>query len=403
MIAILLAAKLVISATENPDGFSHRDPEARRNSFVGISPLPPQGGQGGEAQEQDCSVPLCLRGFLQEACGRCGTALKTGTKFCTRCGTKAEPRTCLRCEAKADPADRFCGQCGTMLVQPEEYVQGMKCLENRDFEKAIQWFTKYLVEYQFHPSGFAARARAHLGLGQIDKALEDATRAVYLGPDDPPVYEIRAEVRMETGHDGALQDLERALTLDPRRIPALRLRAKFYVNRAQAAIDAGRDPRQDLEKALADTQRAIDLDAKNAVAWLARARIRLLVARAENAKGQDATPSIASALVDFDRAIELDSRSAPALVGRAECWMLASEVRRRLGKDPAEALQKAVEDATRAVAVDPAFAPTWVLRGHARAVLGDNSGALADLNEAIRLDPKLKDQLQPTLDKLKKP
>lgn len=340
---------------------------------------------------------------VDETCGRCGTSLKNGTKYCTRCGAKVEPRKCLRCEAKAEPADRFCGQCGTILVQPDEYVQGMKCLENRDFEKAIQYFTRYLVEYQFHPSGFAARARAHLGLGQLDKAQEDATRAVYLGPDDPHVYEVRAEIRMESDPEGALRDLERALTLDPKRIPALRLRARFYAQRAQAAIDAGRDPRVELEKALADADRGVELDAKNAAGWTARARIRLLGARAENAKAQDATGSIAKAVVDFDKAVELDPRSAPAFVGRAECWMLASEVRKRMGKDSMEALQKAVEDATRAIALDPFFAPTWVLRGHARAVLGDKTAALADLSEAIRLDPKLEEQLRPTLDQLKKP
>jgi predicted nucleic acid-binding Zn ribbon protein len=47
------------------------------------------------------------------ACPSCGTALKSGAKFCSQCGAKTATAVCASCGAALKAGAKFCSGCGT--------------------------------------------------------------------------------------------------------------------------------------------------------------------------------------------------------------------------------------------------------------------------------------------------
>lgn len=82
----------------------------------------------------------------------------------------------------------------------------------------------------------------------------------------------------------------------------------------------------------------------------------------------------ALALVDLDRALELGSRDAWTHYARGMCL-------HHLGRQ-----EDAVAAYTRTIALDPAFQKAYEWRGFTRSLLGNQVGAIADLDVALRID-----------------
>jgi tetratricopeptide (TPR) repeat protein len=94
---------------------------------------------------------------------------------------------------------------------------------------------------------------------------------------------------------------------------------------------------------------------------------------------RQAAGDLAGALADFDRALELDPEH------------LATYVARGTARKEAGDLAGALLDCDRALAALPreAAAPVYHLRGGVRVLLNQFAEAIADYNEALRLDPGL--------------
>lgn len=334
---------------------------------------------------------LLTLALMVNDCARCGSPLRDGAKFCTQCGQKVEPLACTKCKAPAEPGDKFCASCGAALGKPEELSVGFKMIEAGDFEGAVRFFTAALVEGPHNPQVYAGRARAYLGLGQADKALEDANRAVALKQDDASLHELRAEIKLEMAVD-AVTDLDAAIKLEPKRASALRLRARAHIWRARGS---GK-PEADIERAIEDATRAAELEPKSPAALVIRGHARLVLLGTSDDAG-----ILAKALADFDRAVEIDARYVDAYLGRAEAWWCFAAVRQSKGEDPAKGCQSSIRDSTRALELNPRSTQALILRGHCRAMAGDKGGAIADYEAAIKIDARLENQLRPVIDKLK--
>ena len=122
------------------------------------------------------------------------------------------------------------------------------------------------------------------------------------------------------------------------------------VNRAASRMTRREDPEPDFAGALADAREALRLDPRRAEEWVAIGIVRVAQATSRAGEGDD----WAGAEAALGRAIELDA-------GLAEAWMRRGNVR--------------------------------YLRSDAK----DLPGAIADWEQALRIDPRLQDRIGPRL------
>jgi tetratricopeptide (TPR) repeat protein len=187
------------------------------------------------------------------------------------------------------------------------------------------------------------------------RALEDFDEALRLRPDYAEACNNRGVVRQRQGDlGGAVADFSRAVELSPGYTEA-------WMNRGLARLEQG-DPAglADLDEAVKTAPaeaRAIAYHNRGAARW------RLGDARA--------------ALADLDQA----QRLGP---GRAVTYDLRAQVREALGD-----LDGALEDCNRALALVPPRSAATILhrRGGVRSLKSDFAGAVADYDQALRIDP----------------
>ena len=137
-----------------------------------------------------------------------------------------------------------------------------------------------------------------------------------------------------------------------------------YVNRGGAYQTKG-----EFDRAVADYDKALELDGKNALILNARAW-------AERAKGE-----LDKAIADYAAAIEAQPKSASAtMAARAPIW------RKTISITPWPIT-------TRRSNRDKKFAAAYSGRARVHKAKGDLDKSLADLNEAVRLEPKIRQWL----------
>jgi len=175
--------------------------------------------------------------------------------------------------------------------------------------------------------------------GNWDGAIDAATKAIKLNPDDPVAYINRSWGNAEKGnYKQAVSDADKAVKLSPNN-------AMAYNNRAYAFELSGA-----LTEAKKDYKKACEFNYKPACETVAKFE--------RAAKGKT-----------IDEVKELLNRSYEKF--RNKDW-------------------KAVEQiSTRAISLDPSNAMAYVNRAGARAELGLLSPALEDCNRAIQLNPGL--------------
>jgi tetratricopeptide (TPR) repeat protein len=146
---------------------------------------------------------------------------------------------------------------------------------------------------------FQYRWRALCHLGRWDEVIDDATRALERGLEQPAeAYTFRGlAYRLKKDRHRARADLDTALRLDPEYAPA-------YVERAALLAEQGQ-----FDRALADLDTTLGLDPGQPVAFLRRAAVHL--ERREWAR----------AIADFSDAIRLEPGEARAYRGRAYAFI----------------------------------------------------------------------------------
>lgn len=256
-------------------------------------------------------------------------------------------------------------------------------------EKALADFGAALAIDPTYCEALSLRASVFARIGEEARALADLDAAIRLEPKRASGYKDRGGLLVRLGHhERAIRDLDEAIRLDPKR-------AASYLNRAAAYNSLGK-----FDRALADGDEAIRLDPDNPDARGNRAVSAFNLGHRE------------AALSDFDAAIRLDPRDASkyraranalALLGRRDVAILDYAEAIRLEPHSVWAADSTVteEDARlRAQAareyemshrIGPRDADASLNRGRTRRGRGDWEGALADFNEALRIDPKRAD------------
>ncbi len=168
-------------------------------------------------------------------------------------------------------------------------------------DRRILACTQIITERRTKP---AARAELHVHRGQAymskddhDRALADATEAIRLDAKSAKAFNLRGTaLQKKKEHDRAIADFSEAIRLDPGF-------ALAYVNRGDAWDEKG-----ELDRAIADLNEGIRLDPKSARAFNLRGYV------------QQRKREYDQAIADDSRAIDIDANFAPAYRHRARAF-----------------------------------------------------------------------------------
>jgi len=221
-----------------------------------------------------------------------------------------------------------------------------------DFEQAISLADKAIAARQDLAKAYYCRAEAFAGLGSYERAIGDDNEAIRLKPDDEAAYADRGIIHgLQGDKERALADLNKALDLQPGNWRALSERANLFIQK------------KDYESAIADYDLTIKLSKDNAKAYSLRGA-------AYSRKGDKDR-----AIADMDEAIRLSPNYSDAYSNRG--WAYLSK------KD----YDRAIADFTRALELNPKIAAIYAGRGMAYGNKKDFNRAISDLDAAVGIDP----------------
>ena len=128
----------------------------------------------------------------------------------------------------------------------------------RDYKQALADFNTALEYAPEDPSLYTARSHCHMALGDHQKAIQDASRAIELSRY-PHAYAMRGLVRSRMGDiDGAVSDMNEAVKLSPRD-PYVYATRGLVLKAKGDYVGAKRDFEKVLELDPSDTQSRVNL------------------------------------------------------------------------------------------------------------------------------------------------
>jgi tetratricopeptide (TPR) repeat protein len=296
-------------------------------------------------------------------------------------------------------------------------------------------FTEVLRVRPRHAVAYGMRGECHLLLGDLYNAVRDCTEAIRWQPDNAAAYRFRGQAYLNRGqYTRAVADLEQALALAPAlRGDAAPLLAKAYARwseqlessgeRAEADANLAKARQFDPQVAAAESEIA---DADASAGPVERTVAKPVVddeaqelyeaGEALRQEGRDD-----EALTKFTLAIELQPDFADAYLRRGET-LLANNFPDTAVKDFEQAIffsggsaeayrlqawafialdddHRAELAATKALHADPSDALSYAVRGEAYVAQGNWRRGIVDLDEAVRRDPMLVDDVAPALER----
>jgi tetratricopeptide (TPR) repeat protein len=191
----------------------------------------------------------------------------------------------------------------TLLTSQEAYQRGRVAEENRQYEAAIDAFSKAIQLDPANDSALLHRGHAYLELGKLGFALTDLNQSLAVQPNSSHAYELRARVhRALKAYDRAITDLQTAARLDPEN-------GEHVLSQAAITEERG------------DFQGAVDLYSQALSRSHSSVEIRLKRAAALT-KGNRFEES----LKDCTGAIESEPSSAAGYICRAEVYLRQRQV-----------------------------------------------------------------------------
>ena len=218
---------------------------------------------------------------------------------------------------------------------------------------------------------YTARGLAKGIKGDLNGARADFNAAIKIDPKLAAAYDGRAGVEFSEGNlEAAAADYNRALKLDS-------TLASPYVGLGNIKQWKG-----DMDGAIADYNRAIELNSKLANAYVGRASAKVFRAGEAKAYASRGLTKLIKgdqkgAIADFNSAISLDPKVARPYGMRAEIELTRGD------------LGAAAADYSRALRLDPDNGAAYSGRAEVKYRKGDLDGAIADYNRAIELNSNL--------------
>lgn len=218
-----------------------------------------------------------------------------------------------------------------------------------DLTKALE------LDPKFEPA-LDARAALYVAQGKFDAALADANQAIGINPKGVQHYLVRAGVyQTMQQHDKALADTDEALRIQPRNVAILQERASFHFENGQK------------DQAIADLKQAIGIEPATVPLYLQEANMLKSMDRREDG-------------------LKVADELATANPGDSFAHVTAARIYGALGQN-----DKATKEIDAALAIKPE-AYIYINRANLREK-SDYDGRLADLDQALKLEPGNADAL----------
>ena len=187
---------------------------------------------------------------------------------------------------------------------------------------------------------------------------------------------------------GALEDIDKAIEINPRDADGWSKRGMLHGNWGLFLMNNRRDPGEHFTAALADLEHALGLNPAQPEVWRGRGGLRVNWGIWKQTRGEDPQELFATAVTDHDRALALNAKDATLWVGRGLARDTWAAWRAQRGQDATDLWEAAREDFTVALAIHPTHAEARWRRGLVLHALGRWAEAVADFDEARRLDPR---------------
>jgi DNA-binding helix-hairpin-helix protein with protein kinase domain len=222
------------------------------------------------------------------------------------------------------------------------YKQGHAAYKVRDYQGAIDNFTRAIEQQPKHAKAHVNRGNARYNLKDYEGAMSDYTQALEINPQEVKAFVNRGNVRYMLAaysndpnreYTQALSDFNHALNLDNKEIEAYVRRG---IVRSEIAKYSG-DSQRDYRKAIEDFTLAIKLNASKAEAYFQRGVVYSQIAQYSS----EYTKEYKQAIADFNRALSLNTKLAKAYLKRG---MVRYELAQYGGKESELNRLKAIED-----------------------------------------------------------
>lgn len=153
------------------------------------------------------------------------------------------------------------------------YDEGKKHYENKEYDEAIECFTKAIELKQDDALAYWCRGLAYGKKREYDKAITDYSKAIDLKPDDAALYYNRGiAYKNKKEYHKAIAEYDKAIELRPDYASAYNNRGIVYKNK------------QENDKAIADYNKAIEIKPDYALAYLNKAYLLKVGTDYEQAK-----------------------------------------------------------------------------------------------------------------------
>jgi tetratricopeptide (TPR) repeat protein len=277
----------------------------------------------------------------------------------------------------------------------KDLTRGLYQMVKKDYESAVASFTLVLRDNPNVYEAYLNRAAARSELKDYEGALADYDQAIKINPNVVESFIKRGELHAkQNDYPPAVDDYSQALRLSPKNSSAL-------MNRAAAYKKIG-----DYQKAINDYSTALKLDSGSFDAIKERADCRALsndldgaiedyeyllkknksgatALRFQLAEVQMKKGSKGSAEENFKQVIAYYSKNLKGSRKNGEYFLQRGLAYAQLGET-----DKAIADLQEASAWKADEATTRYHLGHLKLSKGDAKGAIVDLSEAIRQNPK---------------
>ncbi|MBE9004993.1 tetratricopeptide repeat protein [Fortiea sp. LEGE XX443] len=215
------------------------------------------------------------------------------------------------------------------------YKQGHTAYQVRDYQQAVESFSKAIQQEPKYAKAFINRGNARYNLKD---------------------------------YEGALTDYSKALQINPQEV-------KAFVNRGNSRYmlaEYSNDPDREYHLAIADFNNAIRLNIKEAEAYIRRGIVRAQIAKYSGESLKDFQQAIA----DFTQAIKLNASKAEAYFQRGSVYYQMAQY----STDYAQQYQKAIADFDQALLINEKLAKVYLRRGMVRYEISQYGGQDADKN-----------------------
>lgn len=253
----------------------------------------------------------------------------------------------------------------------QDFDAGIKALDNKDYNNAVIYFSRYLSAFPNKPNAFYNRGLANDYLQKYDLAVADYSKAIELNPNFVNAYINRGYVyAVNKRNENAIADYSAAIKLDPNNKIALKNRAVIY-----KAI--GRNDLAD-----ADLATVARLDGGGTTPPPNNTNTT-------NTTSQNLTPQqilevgiYAFETEKYDQAVILLSKYLQSFPNNKGAYYIRGLANRRLNN-----LDYAIADYNKTLELDPNYVDAYVSRGFVHATKRNYDLAMRDYNAAIKLDP----------------